>query len=204
MWDLFRQAGWVAWPLGFLSVLAVGVVLERAFTLARLMREEDEVFADLQRGSGASAGSAESAAPVAAILRAARPLRHADEATRLQAVEVALAQQRLRLRRYLPALATIGSTSPFIGLFGTVLGVMTAFRAMSHSGLSGETMASGIAEALSATALGLIVAIPAVFAYNYFIGRVQSCVLQIHGHALALLPTLTQAARPLDAATGGE
>ena len=72
--------------------------------------------------------------------------------------------QRLRLRKYLGTLATIGSTAPFIGLFGTVLGVMAAFQAMSKSGLSGETMAAGISEALSATALGLLVAIPAVMA----------------------------------------
>ncbi len=194
MWELFNQAGWVAWPLGLCSVVAVGVMFERFYTLSRLLREEDAAFAALQGGSDMTAGATagEAAAPVVAILSAIRPLRGASEETVLQAVEVALAQQRLRLRRYLPALATIGSTSPFIGLFGTVLGVMKSFKGMAHAGLSGDTMASGIAEALSATAIGLVVAIPAVFAYNYFVGRTQSFVLHIHGHVLQLLPRVVE------------
>ena len=187
MWDLFRQAGWVAWPLGFCSVIAVGITLERLFTLQSIGRLEDSIFAGLSN-PGSDAAPADSGAPVAIILSKVRSLRGASEETILQAIDIALAQQRLRLRRYLAALATIGSTAPFIGLFGTVLGVMSAFRSMSHASLSGETMASGIAEALSATALGLVVAIPAVFAYNYFVGRVQGFVLHIHGHVIQLLP----------------
>jgi biopolymer transport protein ExbB/TolQ len=192
MWDLFRQAGWVAWPLGLCSVLAVGIVLERLVTLGNLARLEEEAFAALLRDG--DPGPTGSAAPVAAVLAAVRPLRGAGEDTIFQAVEVALGQQRLRLRRYLAGLATIGSTAPFIGLFGTVLGVMTAFRGMSQSGLSGETMASGISEALSATALGLLVAIPAVFAYNYFVGRVQSFMLHVHAHVVRLLPQVRDGA----------
>ena len=91
-----------------------------------------------------------------------------------QAAEIALSMQRLRLRRYLGTLAAIGSTAPFIGLFGTVIGIMQAFYGMSQRGLSGELMAGGISEAPSATALGLIVAVPSVMAYNYFVGRVQA------------------------------
>jgi biopolymer transport protein ExbB/TolQ len=108
-----------------------------------------------------------------------------------QAADIALSLQRLRLRRYLGTLATIGSTAPFIGLFGTVLGVMVAFQGMSRSGLSGEMMAAGISEALSATAVGLLVAVPSVIAYNYFLGRVQALLLHIQGHVARLAPLLT-------------
>src|SRR5215469_475195 len=103
MLDLFRHAGWVAWPLGFYSVLGLGIILERIFTLARLRRSEERAFTILLRA-----------------------LDTGDEA--------AVAVQRLRLRRYLGALATIGSTAPFIGLFGTVIGVLVAFQSMSQSG----------------------------------------------------------------------
>jgi biopolymer transport protein ExbB len=96
--------------------------------------------------------------------------------------------QRLRLRRYLGTLATIGSIAPFIGLFGTVLGVIAAFQGMSHAGLSNEAMAGGISEALSATALGLLVAIPSVIAYNFLVGRVQAMLLPIQGHVALLTP----------------
>jgi biopolymer transport protein ExbB/TolQ len=63
---------------------------------------------------------------------------------------------------------------------------MTAFRGMATTGLSGETMASGISEALSATALGLLVAIPAVFAYNYFTGMVSGFLLEVQHHVVRL------------------
>ena len=185
MLELFKQAGWVAYPLGLFSVLAVGIVLERLFTLGTLRRLEAEAFAAYQSGADANAPAD---APLSHIMQSLRTARTVGPDTQEQIARVGLAQQRLRLRRYLPGLATIGSTSPFVGLFGTVLGVMTAFRGMSQAGLSGETMASGISEALSATALGLLVAIPAVLAYNYFLGRVQGFVLEIESHVVQTLP----------------
>ena len=79
-----------------------------------------------------------------------------------------------RLESYLPFLATTGSTCPFIGLFGTVWGIMNAFRGIGvKSSASIGVVASGISEALIATALGLFAAIPAVVAYNYYIGKIK-------------------------------
>ena len=79
-----------------------------------------------------------------------------------------------RLERYLGSLATLGNVSPFVGLFGTVLGIIRAFEAIAKTGSGGiGTVSAGIAEELVATAAGLFVAIPAVIAYNYFIGRVK-------------------------------
>ena len=79
-----------------------------------------------------------------------------------------------RLERYLGSLATLGNISPFVGLFGTVLGIIRAFEAISKTGTGGlGTVSAGIAEALVATAAGLFVAIPAVMAYNYFLGKVK-------------------------------
>ena len=80
----------------------------------------------------------------------------------------------IRLEGYLGSLATLGNISPFVGLFGTVLGIIRAFEAISKTGSGGlGTVSAGIAEALVATAAGLFVAIPAVMAYNYFLGRVK-------------------------------
>jgi biopolymer transport protein ExbB len=203
MWDLFRHAGWVAWPLAFCSVLALGVFLERLFTLFWLAQQEDRAFVALKlameqagkRGDGADESLLRdpqlAAAPVTQVLLTLQPLQGAHIDAIQTAADVAVAMQRLRLRRYLSTLATIGSTAPFIGLFGTVLGVMAAFQAMSKSGMSGETMAAGISEALSATALGLLVAIPSVIAYNFLIGRVQALLLPIQSHVARLTPLLT-------------
>lgn len=195
MLQLFQQAGIVAWPLAICSILGLAVILERLFTLARLKQLEERAFMMLQLAlekddDEMARDSKIAGAPVTQVVAALTPLRGASEESIGQSAEIALSLQRLRLRRYLGTLATIGSTSPFIGLFGTVLGVMTAFSAMSRSGLSGEAMAAGISEALSATALGLLVAIPAVMAYNYFVGRVQALLLQIHGHVARLTPLI--------------
>ncbi len=86
-----------------------------------------------------------------------------------RAMRVALQREQSRLNRHLPFLASVGSTSPYVGLFGTVWGIMNAFMALSHvSQTTLAAVAPGIAEALIATAIGLFAAIPAVLAYNRF------------------------------------
>lgn len=200
MLELFMRAGWVAWPLGICSILALGIVLERLVTLARLRQLEERAFMVLQlaleKDDEAMLRDPQiAAAPITQIVTTLTTLRGATLESLQQTADIALSLQRLRLRRYLGTLATIGSTSPFIGLFGTVLGVMTAFQGMSRSGLSGETIAGGISEALSATALGLLVAIPSVIAYNYFVGRVQALLLPIQSHTAQLLPLIRIAER---------
>jgi biopolymer transport protein TolQ len=85
-----------------------------------------------------------------------------------------ITEEVTRLENYLTFLATTGSTCPFIGLFGTVWGIMNAFRGIGvKSSASIGVVASGISEALIATALGLFAAIPAVVAYNYYIGKIK-------------------------------
>ena len=196
--SLFNNAGIVRFPLLICSVLALAVILERLWTLASLRKLEDETFeglkAALSQGRGDALTAPEFAqAPVAQILHSLAPLRGESEDTLAAAADIALALQRLRLRRFLGTLATIGSTTPFVGLFGTVLGVMAAFQGMSRSGLNGDAMASGIAEALSATAFGLLVAVPSIVAYNYLVGRVQMMLLQIQAHVALLGPLALRA-----------
>lgn len=191
--DLFTKAGMVAWPLGLFSVLSVAIILERIITLNRLRVLEERAFMLLQMGlergdTSVVADRMIAAAPVTRVLDSLSSMRGAGLESLEGAAEIGLSLQRIRLRRYLGTLATIGSTSPFIGLFGTVIGVMRAFEAMSRSSLSGEAMAAGISEALGATALGLLVAIPAVIAYNTFTGQVQALLLLAHGHVARLLP----------------
>ena len=92
-----------------------------------------------------------------------------------RAMRVALMREEERLGAYLPFLATVGSTSPYVGLFGTVWGIMNSFRELATvSQASLATVAPGISEALIATAIGLFAAIPAVIGYNRFAAAVDS------------------------------
>ena len=92
-----------------------------------------------------------------------------------RALRRAAGSERSRLERYLSFLATTGSTAPFVGLFGTVWGIMTSFRHIAVLGDVGlEVVAPGISEALIATAAGLAAAIPAVVAYNYFLANART------------------------------
>src|SRR5512139_1471631 len=85
-----------------------------------------------------------------------------------------------KLERYLNFLATTGSTTPFIGLFGTVWGIMNAFRGIGSAGSASlAIVAPGIAEALITTAVGLVAAIPAVIAYNYYLSRANRMIIEM-------------------------
>ena len=94
-----------------------------------------------------------------------------------RAMRVALSREEERLETHLPFLATVGSTSPYIGLFGTVWGIMNSFRGLATvNQVSLAVVAPGISEALIATAIGLFAAIPAVIAYNRFSAQVEVIV----------------------------
>lgn len=92
------------------------------------------------------------------------------------------------LKRGLGSLATIGSTAPFVGLFGTVVGIINAFKGIAAQKATGLTaVAGGISEALVATAIGLFVAVPAVWAYNYFAGRIESFDVEMDNSSKELI-----------------
>ena len=115
-----------------------------------------------------------------------------------EAMQRVTAREIERLEHRLTSLATLGNISPFVGLFGTVIGVMRAFEAISRSGSGGlGTVSAGIAEALVATAAGLFVAIPAVTAYNHFVSRVKGCATEMDGASSELLARVQRAAPPL-------
>jgi len=111
-----------------------------------------------------------------------------------RAMRRAAVHEVARLERYLPFLATTASSTPFIGLFGTVWGVMAAFHGIGQQGSASlAVVAPGISEALIATAFGLGAAIPAVIGYNYFVNRVKHWAAEMDGFMLDLL---NQMARP--------
>jgi biopolymer transport protein ExbB/biopolymer transport protein TolQ len=117
------------------------------------------------------------------------------EATR-RALQRAVAVKTAEFKRGLANLATIGSTAPFVGLFGTVIGIVHAFQGLKQAETAGiAAVAGGISEALINTAVGLFVAIPAVWMYNYFTNRLDSYVVEMENSSselvdVALMPFL--------------
>ena len=105
-----------------------------------------------------------------------------------RALERAEAIVHAKLKRGLAVLATIGSTAPFVGLLGTVIGILNAFQQIATQKTSGiGAVAGGISEALVTTAFGLLVAIPAVMAFNYFTGRVEAFDVEMDNSSSELI-----------------
>ena len=105
-----------------------------------------------------------------------------------RALQRAIAIKSAEFRRGLSGLATIGSTAPFVGLFGTVFGIIAAFTGMKNAESAGiGAVAGGIAEALMTTALSLAVAVPAVWMFNYFTGKVDGFVVEMDNSASELI-----------------
>jgi biopolymer transport protein ExbB/TolQ len=105
-----------------------------------------------------------------------------------RALQRAIAIKTNEFKRGLSGLATIGSTAPFVGLFGTVFGIINAFQGMKQAESAGiAAVAGGIAEALFTTALGLAVAVPAVWMFNYFTGKVDGFIVEMDNSASELI-----------------
>ncbi len=103
-------------------------------------------------------------------------------------VEKTVGQELSKLRSYLPVLATVGSTAPFVGLFGTTFGVINAFQGMASAGGSGlATISAGISEALITTAVGIGVAVVGVWLYNYFNNRVEKVAEELNSSEVDFL-----------------
>lgn len=112
-------------------------------------------------------------------------------------LERSVATIHAELKRGLSGLATIGSTAPFVGLFGTVVGIMNAFRASAPARATGiQSVASGISEALVTTALGLLVAVPAVWCYNYFTSTVENFDVELQNSSMELVSYLVRHTPP--------
>ena len=103
-------------------------------------------------------------------------------------LERSVAIVHAEMKRGLSGLATIGSTAPFVGLFGTVMGIINAFKGISNQKVTGlSAVAGGIAEALVTTALGLLVAVPAVWTFNYFTNRVEAFDVEMDNSSMELI-----------------
>lgn len=203
LWGLFIQAGFIV-KLVMLGLIAASVwtwaiVVDKSVSYGKARRQLDsfeQVFwsgqslEELYRTLADRQTSGMSAMFVAAMREWKKSFeRGARSPIGLQmridrAMDVTLARESEALEARLGSLATIGSAAPFVGLFGTVVGIMTSFQAIAGSKSTNlAVVAPGIAEALLATAIGLLAAIPAVIAYNKFSGDVGKINQRMEGFA---------------------
>ncbi len=203
LWALFMQAGFVV-KLVMLGLLAASVwtwaiVIDKLMSYSRARRQFDQfeqVFwsgqslEELYRTLAERSNTGLAAMFVAAMREWKKSFeRGARSPIGLQmridrAMDVTLARESEALEARLSSLATIGSAAPFVGLFGTVVGIMTSFQAIAGSKSTNlAVVAPGIAEALLATAIGLVAAIPAVIAYNKFSGEAGKLTARMEGFA---------------------
>jgi biopolymer transport protein ExbB/TolQ len=178
--------------LALLSVFSVGMIVDKHRRFRTASRQSDEFkpeFKKFLHGGKAqnliAAGQLHQNSYVAQVVSAGiaeydgvqksgrDPVASLELVT--SALRDSMSETLINLRRGLGFLATIGSTAPFIGLFGTVVGIINAFRSIAATGSGGMSVVSGgIAEALVSTALGIFVAIPAVVAFNHFTGKIET------------------------------
>jgi len=184
--ELFKNftllgAEWVLWLLVALSVLSIGVMIERAMYFRQRKIDADGLTRDLRKAlESGDPSTVEKRYGDSPSMEARVALAGLRERTRGVAVaSEAMNEEKARARgdqeRLLVILGTLGNNAPFIGLFGTVLGIIRSFRDLSASTLEGtQAVMAGIAEALIATAVGLLVALPAVAVFNMFQRTIQS------------------------------
>jgi biopolymer transport protein ExbB len=196
---------WVIYLLLACSVLTVAVIGERWLAQRRerqsLKSLREKVLPLIEEGrlENAARSLTSLSGSAAAILSAA--LRHAGSgaAAAEERVAAARALERKNLEQRLLILGTLGNNAPFIGLFGTVLGVIKAFQDLAQTAAGPEAVMQGLSEALVATAVGLLVAIPAVMAYNYFMKRISDILVETDAMVRLVMAGLKQEGRALPA-----
>jgi biopolymer transport protein ExbB len=190
-------AEWVLWLLIGLSVISLAIMIERGWFFATHRLDAVGLGEELRRllGKGhlsdARALVKSSDTIEGNVVRAGlEEVERGPDAVG-EAMVGRKAQERIRLERNLAFLGTLGNNAPFIGLFGTVLGIIKAFHDLAGNQAGGAAVVmSGISEALVATAVGLMVAIPAVVGFNFFNRRVRATVANVDSLAHVVLAQL--------------
>jgi len=195
----FVGAEWVLWLLIGLSVISLSILLERGFFYYRLRVSLSSMMQKLRQlirtkdVSGARELVLKTKGIEAQVLSAGL----SEVSYGVSAVEDAMIAAKIRVRimleRNLSFLGTVGSNAPFIGLFGTVLGIIKAFRDLATNQAGGMTVVmAGISEALVATAVGLMVAIPAVVGFNFYGRVVRKKMAEVDATAQDMLALLRE------------
>ena len=193
MFAIIEAAGWPIFPLILASVIAVAIIIERAYSLrtkevapATLLQETIKVYQE--RGVPAELiAQLNDSSPLGRLFATALKNAHNSREVMKESIEESGRAVTHELDRFLTSLGTIASMAPLLGLLGTVIGMIEIFGAQTAGGTNPGQLAHGISIALYNTAFGLIVAIPAMIAYRFFRSKVESLVVDMEQQAIKLV-----------------
>ena len=196
--EAVRLGGWAVYPLTLLAVVALAITLDRAYAFWRFARVPAGIGdAFEEAGDGAEGAAANGFASLLGRLPAQHALRRVgrlfdDRGAPLWRLETRIestaAQIQRDMGRGLWLLETIVTAAPLVGLLGTIVGMMQSFKLIGGGGLVNPTgVTGGVAQALVATAIGLVIAVVALFAFNFFSRRIDQLTDELESFANALL-----------------
>jgi len=197
MLEIIKAGGWVMFPIIVCSVVAAAITLERLWTLQesrvipkQLTKEVWEWVSNNQLHHE-HLKALHASSPLGEILCVGLTNRHRSREIMKERIEDTGRHVVHDLGRYLNSLGTVAAITPLLGLLGTVVGMVNVFEAITSQGVGNPSvLAGGISEALITTAAGLVVAIPALIAYRYLRGRVETLVVRMEKEAITLIEAL--------------
>jgi biopolymer transport protein ExbB len=191
MWDIFDKGGPIMYPLLACSIIALAVVIDRAIFWIKLGFQRkpslvDDVLELSRQGDWEAIRKRTMNAKDYIIKILVSGILH-REFSMIKAMEAAAADEIKHMRRFMGVLDTMITVAPLLGIFGTVLGIISSFDVLGTAGIEHpQAVTSGIAQALITTAAGLGIAILSVFPYNYFNSRVENAAVLIEKYATSL------------------
>jgi biopolymer transport protein ExbB len=199
MLNFIATGGFMMYPLLAASIMVIAIIIDRFIYFRHAEVDEKELFVKLKdklRSHGTEASIAycdETGGPLAYIMKAGIQ-QHGSHRDKIEdAFERAALIEIPRLRKFLPALSTIGSIATLMGFTGTVIGMIKAFNSIANAGsTSPGIVAGGIAEALTTTAAGLVIAIVAMVAYHYYSNRMDRILLELEKLSRNLIDVLEE------------
>ncbi|MCG8015624.1 MAG: MotA/TolQ/ExbB proton channel family protein [Candidatus Thiodiazotropha sp. 'RUGA'] len=197
MFELVTSGGWLMLPIIACSIAALGIVIERFWSLQRkrvmpeyLMRQILQLHQE-EKLNLADLDKLKTSSPLGRILAAGLVNRNHSKVVMKEAIEEVGRQVVHELERYLNTLGTIASISPLLGLLGTVIGMIKVFSVIVTAGVGDPgVLAGGISEALITTAAGLSVAIPSLMFHRYFSGLIDQLVIGMEEQALKMVEVI--------------
>lgn len=177
----FHQGGFVMYILVILSIVVIAITLEKLFFLSKIGRNLDKLR-EAVRTDNPDMFQSLRYDPLCELYKRLLEIRKLGKpiTDSLRILDRAIRRLENRTSLGIGWLATIGNTAPFVGLFGTVIGIIRAFRALSNADPAAYgNVSAGIAEALVATASGLVVAVPSVMLFNYLLRCINSLLVNI-------------------------
>ncbi len=202
MFSLIQAAGWPIWFLILTSLIAVALIVERFLALARPkilpegLVEEVLLMVRNQQLNPETATRLAQGSPLGKVLAAGVRARSSGRLAVRESMESAGRLVAHQLERFLPALGTIATIAPLLGLFGTVVGMIEIFHAQGPSGTNPQQLGQGISTALYNTAFGILIAVPVMVFYRFFRSRVDGYLVEMEQAAARVADALTLNIKP--------